>query len=128
MLACMCDASRHIFDETYIQKAETITSQYEDVPKNPTPRLEATTKRIISQKLNGKVPDKIVNAIKPTSSRTAELYGLPKSHKTDIPLRPIVSACGDPLDKLTWFLERIISQLLVFVPAHLKNTYDSWTD
>jgi len=110
--------------ETYIEKAETITSQYEHVAKNPTPRLEAATKKIISQTLGGKIPDKIVNAIKPTSSRTAELYGLPKSHKPDIPLRPIVSACGDPLDKLTWFIERIISQLLAFVPSHLKNTYD----
>ena len=39
-------------------------------------------------------------------------------------MRPIVSACGDPIDKLSWFLERIITQLLIFVPAHLKNTYD----
>ena len=108
--------------ETYIKKAETITSQYEHVSKNPTPRLEAATKKLISQNLAGKVSEKIVSAIKPSSSRTAELYGLPKSHKVDIPLRPIVSACGDPLDKLTWFLERIISQLLAFVPAHLKNT------
>ena len=110
--------------ETYIEKASSITSQYEPVAKNPTPRLEAATKKIISQNLAGKVPDKITSAIKPSSSRTAELYGLPKNHKTDIPLRPIVSACGDPLDKLTWFLERIITQLLTFVPAHLKNTYD----
>ena len=36
----------------------------------------------------------------------------------------MVSACGDPLDKLTWFLERIVSQLLTFFPAHLKNTYE----
>ena len=35
-----------------------------------------------------------------------------------------MSASGDPLDKLSWFLERIITQLLVFVPAHLQNTYD----
>ena len=110
--------------DTYVEKAESITSQYEQVSKNPTPRLEAATKKIISSSLGGKLPDKIVNAIKPTSSRTAELYGLPKNHKPDIPLRPIVSACGDPLDKLTWLLERIISQLLKFVPAHLKNTYD----
>ena len=110
--------------QTYITKAESITSKYEPVQKNPTPRLEAATKKVISQNLGGKVPDKIITAIKPSSSRTAELYGLPKNHKVDIPLRPIVSACGDPLDKLTWFLERIISQLLTFVPAHLKNTYD----
>ena len=113
--------------KTYVEKAETITSQYEQVPKNPTPRLEAKTKKMISQNPGGKVPDKIISAIRPNSSRTAELYRLPKSHKKDIPLRPIVSACGDPLDKLTWFLERIISQLLAFVPAHLKNTYDFLT-
>ena len=28
---------------------------------------------------------------------------------------------------MTWFLEKIISQLLAFVPAHLKNTYDFLT-
>ena len=33
-----------------------------------------------------------------------------------------MSACDDPLDKLTWFLERIVTQLLPFIPAHLKNT------
>ena len=72
----------------------------------------------------GKVSDKVVRSVVPSGSRTAELYGLPKTHKPGAPLRPIVSACGDPLDKLTWLLERIITQLLVFVPAHLSNTQD----
>ena len=31
---------------------------------------------------------------------------------------------NDPIDKLSWFLERIITQLLIFVPAHLRNTDD----
>ena len=60
----------------------------------------------------------------PIGTRTAELYGLPKTHKPDVPLRPIVSSCGDPLDKLSWLLERIITLLLVFVPAHLTNSQD----
>ena len=68
------------------------------------------------------VHEKIIKNIIPNSSRTAELYGLPKNHKIDVPLRPIVSACGDPLDKLAWFLVMIITQLLPFIPAHLKNT------
>ena len=89
-----------------------------------TPRLEAETKRLIKSTMVGKVPDKIVKSIIPSGSRTAELYGLPKTHKPSVPLRPIVSACGDPLDKLTWLLERIITQLLVFAPAHLSNTQD----
>ena len=33
----------------------------------------------------------------------------------------IVSACDDPVDKLTWLLEKIVTELLPFVPAHLKS-------
>ena len=51
-------------------------------------------------------------------------YLKPKTHKLDAPLRPIVSACGDPLDKLSWLIERIITQLLAFVPAHLSDTQE----
>ena len=39
------------------------------------------------------------------------------------PLRLIVSACGDPLDKTNLvFLRGSFTQLLPFIPAHLKNT------
>ena len=106
----------------YVRKIDAVTSSYESVPRNPTPRLEATTKRVIHRTMDGKVDDKVVKAIVLHCSRTAELYGLPKDHKRDMPLRPIVSACDDPLDKLTWLLERVVNQLLPYVPAHLKNT------
>ena len=106
----------------YIEKAKVITDAYEPVARNPTPRNEALTKRIIKTTLTGKTEEKIVQGITPQSSRTAELYGLPKDHKPGIPLRPIVSACGDPLDGLSSLLENITSQLLQFVPAHLRNT------
>lgn len=86
--------------------------------KNPTKQLDDETSELIKTTLGGKVPDKTMKAIKPTDSRTAELYGLPKTHKANVPMRPIVSACDDPIDKLSWLLERIITQLLVFVPAH----------
>ena len=106
----------------YVSKIESVTAGYQDVPRNPTPRLEATTKRVIHQTMDNKLEERVIKAIIPQSSRTAELYGLPKDHKRDIPLRPIVSACDDPVDKLTWVLEKVVSQLLPFVPAHLKNT------
>lgn len=112
-----------ILDKTdYLAKADTITENYEEVARNPTNRTEAVTKRIIRETLDGKVDEKIIQALMPQSSRTAELYGLPKDHKPDVPLRPIVSACGDPLDRISQLLERILSQLLRFVPSHLSNT------
>ena len=106
----------------YVRKIEATTSGYEAVPRNPTPKLEAATKRVIHDTMDGKVEERVVKAIIPHCSKTAELYGLPKDHKRDIPLRPIVSACDDPVDKLTWLLEKVITQLLPYVPAHLKNT------
>ena len=106
----------------YVSKIGITTSGYQVVPRNPTPKLEATTKRIIHDTMDGKVEDRVIKAIIPHCSRTAELYGIPKDHKPDIPLRPIVSACDDPVDKLTWLLEKVVTQLLPYVPAHLKNT------
>ena len=69
----------------YVLKAGKITAEYESISKNPTPRLEAETKRLIKSTMVGKVPDKIVKSIIPSGSRTAELYGLPKTHKPSVP-------------------------------------------
>ena len=108
--------------ETYVSKASDILQTYEQVSGNPTPKVEATTKRVIKTVMENKTDKSLVNSLLPQGSRTAEFYGLPKNHKDSVPLRPIVSACGGPLDKLTWFLEQIISQLVKHVPAHLPNT------
>ena len=110
--------------EDYVTKAQTITATYEKLKGDPTKKTEAATKRLVKSCLKDKVDSRTITALLPQSSRAAELYGLPKDHKPGIPLRPIVSACGDPLDKITWFLERIATQLLAHVPAHLRNTED----
>ena len=107
-----------------MSKAQNITPSYENLKTNPTRKREAATKLIIRDCLKGRVDERTITALLPQSSRAAELHGLPKDHKQDMPLRPIVSACSDPLDKITWLLERIATQLLDFVPAHLKNTKD----
>ena len=108
----------------YISKAEQIVSSYDIINKNPTTKLEEDTKTLMKTTLQGKIPDDCLRKILPQHSRTAEFYGLPKTHKTGNPLRPIVSACGDPLDKLSWFLQRILTQILAFIPHHvLTNNY-----
>ena len=105
-------------------KTQVIVKDYQHVSKNPTRNLDEETTNIIKATLESKIPDKTIQAIKPNESRTAELYGLPKTYKPNIPMRPIVSACGDPIDKLSWLLERMITQLLVFVQAQLTKTDD----
>ena len=106
----------------YKSKAEAIVTTYDSVNKNPTTKLEEETKNLMKTTLKGKIPDDYLQRLLPQHTRTAEFYGLPKTHKSGNPLRPIVSACGDPLDKLSWFLQCILTQLLSFIPAHLPNT------
>ncbi|EYB87797.1 hypothetical protein Y032_0257g408 [Ancylostoma ceylanicum] len=37
-------------------------------------------------------------------------------------IRPIISCVGGPSDRISWFLNKIVSQLLSKVPSHLSNT------
>ena len=68
--------------ESYINKAQSIIANYEPITKNPNPKLEAQTKRIIHDTMDNVVHEKIIKNIIPNSSRTAELYGLQKKKNT----------------------------------------------
>ena len=69
------------------------------------------------------------------------LYALLKTHKfnatqlsstSDIlsqcKLRPIVSCCGSPTEKLAWVATTVLSPLLNYVPSHLKNIHSHLED
>ena len=63
---------------------------------------------------------------------TPVLYTLIKTHKDDVDLqstdpnsykvRPIISSCGGPADKVSWLLTKFLSPLLDVIPSHLRNT------
>ena len=45
-------------------------------------------------------------SLKPIGSYIPRIYGIPKVHKLDIPLRPMLSICYSPQHKLAqWLLE-----------------------
>ncbi|EYC42711.1 hypothetical protein Y032_0521g2875 [Ancylostoma ceylanicum] len=62
------------------------------------------------------------------------LYLLVKTHKlssveefasmdpTVFKVRPIISCVGGPTDRIAWFLNVILAQLLNYIPSHLTNT------
>ena len=64
------------------------------------------------------------------------LYTLVKTHKLSnvdllkssdpktFKIRPIISSCGGPADKISWLLVKLLSPILTFIPAHLTNTKD----
>lgn len=113
--------------ETYKDKVDLILDdpeKYENLSKNPVARVEAKTKQVFKSVAKGKLPDKIISDLTPNHSRTPVFYGLPKDHKPDVPLRPVVSGSGGPTEKTACLLEQILKQLLVFIPTHLRDTKD----
>ena len=61
----------------------------------------------------------------PNLPRPATLYGLPKTHKPNIPMRPITSGIGSAPHKLAGALAKHLSRLLGTISgAHLKHSGD----
>ena len=65
------------------------------------------------------------------------LYVLLKTHKFDVnditnnvqilqhcKVRPIVSFCGSPTEKLAWLVTHILTPLLSHVPTHIRSTHE----
>ena len=52
------------------------------------------------------------------------LYGLPKIHKPDTPLRPIVSSCGSATYGVAKELAKILKPLVGKSPHHITSTQD----
>jgi hypothetical protein len=59
--------------------------------------------------------------IRPNDASTAKFYGLPKIHKENIPLRPIVSLQGSPTYELSKYLAMILHPLVKTSPHTLNN-------
>ena len=60
----------------------------------------------------------------PTGCVPPKFYGLPKIHKPDTPLRPIVSSCGSVTYGVAKELTKILKPLVGKSPHHINSTQD----
>ena len=107
--------------QQYIDKARALLDRRDDycpVPKDPTPAVQSAVRSEMNKLAN--VP--AAKALIPSNSNCATWYELPKDHKPDVSLRPIVSNCSSPTEKPSYLVERVLTQLLQFVPAHLTSS------
>jgi hypothetical protein len=64
----------------------------------------------------------LIHKLTPYHSKPPHLYGLPKIHKPDIPLRPIVSSIGSPCYALAGYLHKILSPLAGKSESFVRNS------
>ena len=93
--------------EEYKRKAKELlsdTNTYKVLKKDPTAvYLKQLNKTIEDLYMNKHITVDLRQKLKPTSTLTPRFYGLPKVHKRDNPLRPIVASCGSITNKFLRF-------------------------
>ena len=87
-------------------------------------KLEDKITRLIKQMSDlGTISTEIAHSLKPIGSSLATLYGLPKIHKPNIPLRPILAAYNSASHKLSKFFVSILSNF-TSNEYSVSNSYD----
>jgi hypothetical protein len=112
-----------VFDEhKYKEKLNTLLESgvYETLPKDPTSKVERTIQKLFS-KHKTTLPIDLKHTSTPYHSKSPHLYGLPKIHKSDIPLRPVMSSIGSPCYALVGFLHKILNPLAGNSESFVKN-------
>ena len=107
-----------LLDRTeYIKKLEDIladTSKFKELKQDPTHQREAKLQRYLCNlRKQGCLDETTYQDIRPTGAVPARLYGLPKTHKDGIPIRPIVSCLDTYTYKLAKYLVKILQPLTI---------------
>ena len=70
----------------------------------------------------GRLPGNMYYQLHSSAGQVPHLYGLPKVHKQDIPLRPIVSFVSSPTYQLSKFLTSLLSAIVGLSDHHVRNS------
>ena len=81
-------------------------------------------KLLLRLKNDGKFPDFLYYKLRSTNGVCSRIYGLPKLHKTGIPLRPIVSFVNSPTCNLSKHLCEILNPLLKNAGSDVSSSYE----
>ena len=92
--------------------------------------LNQSTYKVITKDPTNTIKNKLINILKGIKTKTglgintykSMFYGLPKIHKPDTPLRPIVSSCGSVTYGVAKELAKILRPLVGKSPHHINST------
>ena len=113
--------------QDYINKANHLLNQntYRSIAKDPTNSIKIKLINILKRVKNQTGLDSnTYKSMYPTGCVPPKFYGLPKIHKQDTPLRPIVSSCGSVTYGVAKELAKILKSLVGKSPHHITSTQD----
>ena len=113
--------------QDYINKANSLLNQntYRSIPRDPTNSIKNKLICILKGlKIKTGLDSNTYKSMYPTGCVPPKFYGLPKIHKPDTPLRPIVSSCGSVTYGVAKELAKILKPLVGKSPHHVNSTQD----
>ena len=113
--------------QDYINKAKQLLNQntYKVISKDPTNTIKNKLINILKGiKTKTGLGTNTYKSMYPTGCVPPKFYGLPKIHKPDTPLRPIVSSCGSVTYGVAKKLAKILKRLVGKSPHHINSTQD----
>ena len=114
--------------QDYQSKVKTLlddTNTYEKLTSDPTRSIKNKLIQILKDwRREGRIPDSLYSQLYPTAENIPKFYGLPKIHKKDAPLRPIVSSIGSVMYNTAKFLAKILRPLVGLNDHHIVNSKD----
>ena len=90
-----------------------------------TANIESKLQKCLLELFKDSIPKSLYQNICPTGSQRPRMYGLPKTHKTNVPLRPILSMTGSSHHKLSKWLASLLELVLKHFSTHC--IHDSFT-
>lgn len=97
---------------------------YQEIKTNPTLQLQKRGNDLINKwEHAGFISPSQANQLKIHNALPPKIYGLPKLHKDNIPMRPIVSCIQSPLYNLSKFLADILTNIAGKNEFYIKNSW-----
>ena len=98
---------------------------YEKLVSDPTKSYKNRLITMLKRWKGGNgISQELYDSLYPTAECTPKMYGLPKIHKKEAPLRPIVSSIGSVMYHSAKYLARVIGPLVGHSEHHIINSVD----
>ena len=106
------EAERQLSDKTFY-KRENI---------DQTLHNRNVVKTTVFEEINANHLPKSASVLVPDEVRCSRFYLLPKIHMTDVPGRPVISACSCPTELLSTYIDDLLKPIVVTLPSYLKDS------
>ena len=104
-------------------KATLADPTYAEVKRDPTKKVEKRVNEELKHlEDTGEMNSQARSKLAPSFSQPPQIYGLPKIHKVEVPLRPIVCTIGSPTYALAKELARVLTPLTGHTTSYIKNS------